>query len=73
MDRNLGFSASESGVGGTWVVEPMARVGLGGEVGRSVRRWLLSDRSSGKTYCIRSVRIVRRECSAHDVRIAWER
>ena len=57
MERNLGFSTRESGVGGMWVVEPMARAGLGGVVGRRVRRWLLRDRSSGKTYCTGSMRI----------------
>ena len=38
IDRNLGFSRRESGVGGSWDVEPMARSAFGGEVDRRVRR-----------------------------------
>ena len=37
MRENLGFSFSESGVGGMVLVEPMAREPLGGEVGRKDR------------------------------------
>lgn len=49
MERKLGFSTRESGVGGSWAVVPIASWALGGEVGSRVRRWLLKDRSSGKT------------------------
>ena len=38
-------------MGGSLDVEPMASSAFGGEVGSSVSRWLLSERSSGKTYC----------------------
>ena len=38
MERNLGFSTSELGVGGSLVVDPMASSGFGGEVGSKVRR-----------------------------------
>jgi hypothetical protein len=50
MARKAGFSERESGVGGREEVDPMASFGLGGEVGRRVRRWLFRERLSGKTY-----------------------
>lgn len=48
--KKLGFSLRESGVGGSRLVVPIARVGLGGVVGRRVRIWLFMVRGSGKTY-----------------------
>lgn len=50
MSRNLWFSVNESGVGGSWVVVPMAISGLGGAYERRERIWPLRDRSSGKIY-----------------------
>lgn len=50
ISRNLGFSLSESGVGGSLVVVPMASAGLGGVVDTRERRWLLNVRSSGEMY-----------------------
>lgn len=41
---------SESGVGGSAVVVPMARSGLGGVVGRRVRRELEGLLGEGKMY-----------------------
>jgi hypothetical protein len=38
MERNFGFSFRLSGVGGSSLDDPIARSGLGGEVGRSVSR-----------------------------------
>ena len=35
---------------GSLEVVPMARCGLGGELGRRVKRWLLRVRGSGKVY-----------------------
>jgi len=37
IERNLGFSLKEKGVGGISVVVPMARLWDGGSVGNSVR------------------------------------
>lgn len=48
--KKLGFSLRESGVGGSRLVVPIERVGLGGVVGRRVRIWLFMVRGSGKTY-----------------------
>ena len=36
---------------GSLEVVPMARCGLGGELGRRVKRWPLRARGSGKVYC----------------------
>lgn len=41
-------------VGGSFRVDPMASSGFGGEVGNRVSRWLFIERSSGKTYCLKS-------------------
>jgi hypothetical protein len=49
MDRNWGFEATELGVGGTRVVVPIARDGLGGEDERRVSRWVVGLEGSGKT------------------------
>lgn len=50
--RKSGFSAKESGVGGSLVVVPIARLGFVGSVGRSDSMWLwLEDFPSGNTYC----------------------
>ena len=38
MSRKVWFSVKESGVGGSLVVEPIARSDLGGTVRRRVRR-----------------------------------
>lgn len=48
--KKLGFSLRESGVGGSRLDVPIARVGLGGMVGRRVRIWKFIVRGSGKTY-----------------------
>ena len=37
MGRNFGFSEKEDGVGGSFVVEPMARECVGGSVDRKER------------------------------------
>lgn len=37
MGRNFGFSVKDAGVGGSFVVDPMARDGVGGSVGRKER------------------------------------
>lgn len=41
MARKFMFSARESVVGGSWVVVPMARLSVGGLVGRKERMWEL--------------------------------
>ena len=46
---NLGFSVRESGVGGSLVVVPSARDGVGGVVGRRVRRCECALLGEGKT------------------------
>lgn len=53
MLEKLWFSLKDSGVGGSFVVVPMASSGVGGEVGRRVSRCPASERLSGKTYCSR--------------------
>ena len=51
MERKWWFSVRDSGVGGSEVVEPTARWGFGGFVGRKERRWFLGAVVvSGKTY-----------------------
>lgn len=51
MWKKWWFSTNESGVGGSLVVVPMASCGVGGDLGRRERMWLLMDRVSGKIYC----------------------
>lgn len=51
MVRKCGLVVRESGVGGRAVVVPMARDGVGGVVGRRVRRWeVVGAWGLGKTY-----------------------
>ena len=50
IDRNLGFSLKVEGVGGLLGEVPIARAGVGGVVGRRVRRVEERVRSSGKVY-----------------------
>ena len=51
MERNRGFSVSESGVGGIAVVVPIARSAVGGSVGRRDRMCAEPrEPFSGKTY-----------------------
>jgi len=47
---NLGFSRVEEDVGGMEVVVPIARDGVGGEVGRRLKILLCEELGSGKTY-----------------------
>lgn len=55
MFRKLWFSLKESGVGGSFVVVPMASSGVGGELDRRESRCPVKERLSdfGKTYCNR--------------------
>jgi hypothetical protein len=51
MERKRGFSVRESGVGGSWVVVPIARPADGDSVGRRVRIWDFEGEAGlGKTY-----------------------
>lgn len=43
MLKKFLFSRSESEVGGSFVVVPMTSWGLGGDLGRRERMWLLID------------------------------
>jgi len=54
MFRKWVFSLKESGVGGSFVVVPMASSGVGGEVGRRESRCPARERLSGKTNCNRA-------------------
>ena len=54
MSRNREFSFSDEEVGGMTVEVPIESSGVGGSVGRRVRRWLVwRDFGLGKT-CFRS-------------------
>ena len=50
MLKKLRFSMRESGVGGSFVVVPIASWAFGGDLGRRVRMWLFMEVESGKTY-----------------------
>lgn len=50
MERNFGFSVRESGVGGILVVVPIARLSVGGSVGRRVRICDGAEEGDGKIY-----------------------
>lgn len=53
MGRKAGFGVKDVGVGGIWVVIPIAREKVGGEVGRRVRICLEGERGSWWVYYCR--------------------